>query len=99
MPSPTFEFRIPTHSRAYSWIMEKKEAGVNVSQSIRELIETHADMFDRMESKDRHIEALKLKVRVLENQDSPDFRSMLDENLEQLRNIRKVEKDQSSNDS
>ena len=94
MNSERFEMRVPTNSSAYRWLIAKQESGENMSQSIRELIETHSDMFDRMESKDRHIEALKLRIRVLENQDSPDFRSMLDENLEQLRNIRK--KDMSS---
>ena len=99
MKSVRFEVKVPTQGSAYRWLMAKKEAGENMSQSIRELIETHSDMFDRMESKDRHIEALKLKIRVLENQDSPDFRSMLDENLKQLRNIRREDRDLSATDS
>ena len=81
MNSERFEMRVPTSSSAYRWLIAKQEAGENMSQSIRELIETHSDMFDRMESKDRHIEALKLKIRVLENQGSPDFRAMLDHQL------------------
>jgi len=89
MKSVRFEVKIPTQSTAYRWLMAKKEAGENMSQSIRELIETHSHMFDRMESKDRHIEALRLRVRILENQDSPDFRALLDQNLQRLKKERK----------
>ena len=82
MKSVRFEVKVPTQGSAYRWLMAKKEAGENMSQSIRELIETHSDMFDRMESKDRHIEALQLKVDVLRMQGSPDYRAMLNHRLE-----------------
>jgi len=107
MKSVRFEVKIPTEGSAYRWLMAKKEAGEHMSQSIRELIETHSDMFDRMESKDRHIQALQLKVAVLENQGSPDYRAMLNHQLENtirerrggFDQIKTEDKDQSQNDS
>lgn len=85
MPSPTFCFRIPTTSKAYSWIKEKEESGKNVSRAIRVLIETHSQMFDQIESMHNQMKALRRQIRIHENQGSPDFRAMMDLELKQMR--------------
>ena len=78
MNSVRFEFRIPTQSKAYSWLHQVKDSGENVSRALRLLIETHADLFDKLTVEQNRVLALKRQIAVLENSGSPDFRAALD---------------------
>jgi len=99
MASPSFDFRIPTTSKAYAWVMKIKDSGENLSRALRLLIETHSDLFDTLHSRDRQIVALKRIIHRLENQDSPDYRGHLAAEQEKLARIRMVDRAQSDNDS
>jgi hypothetical protein len=99
MASPDFSFRIPTSSKAFTWVMKIKDGGKNLSHALRLLIETHSDLFDTLYSRDAEILALKRKLNFLENQDQPDFRGHLAAEKEKLARIRKAERAQSKNDS
>lgn len=99
MNSVTFKFRVPTQSKAYSWLKEKQDAGKNVSRALRLLIESHGSMFDTLETRDNHIIALKRKVAYLQNQDSPDYRAWLEQEKDKLATIRKGEMAPSTNAS
>jgi len=83
MNSPTFKFRVPIQSKAYSWLKEKQDGGENVSRALRLLIESHGDMFDTLYSRDKEIIALKRQIKRLQRQDSPDYRGHL--RAEQIR--------------
>jgi len=99
MASPDFNFRIPTTSKAYTWVMKIKDDGKNLSHALRLLIETHSDLFDTLYSRDAQIIALKRRINFLENQDQPDFRGHLAAEQEKLARIRMVDRAQSDNDS
>ena len=103
MPSPTFCFRIPLTSKAYSWIKEKEDTGKNVSRAIRVLIETHSQMFDQIENMHMQLKALRRQIQIHENQGSPDFRAMMTHDLQKMRRdfpITKIDGEpDSSNDS
>jgi len=99
MASPSFDFRIPTTSKAYTWVMKIKDSGKNLSHALRLLIETHSDLFDTLYARDAEILALKRKLNFLENQDQPDFRGHLAAEQEKLARIRMADRGQSSNDS
>ena len=92
MASPSFDFRIPTTSKAYAWVMKIKDGGKNLSHALRLLIETHSDLFDTLYSRDAEILALKRKLNFLENQDSPDFRGHLEAEKDKLARIKKKER-------
>lgn len=99
MASPDFSFRIPTTSKAYSWVMTIKDNGENLSRALRLLIESHGEMFDTLYARDKQIVALRRRINYLENQDSPDFRGNLEAEKDRLARIRKAERAQSTNDS
>jgi len=81
MNSVRFDIKIPTQSMAYSWLMEKREAGENMSRAVRLLIETHGAMFDKVENLFMVIQALKRQIQILENEGSPDFRAQMEQDL------------------
>jgi len=91
MNSVRFEFRIPTQSKAYSWLHQVKASGDNVSRALRLLIETHADLFDKLTIEQNRVLALKRQISVLENSGSPDFRAALDAKTDYASFTRKVE--------
>jgi len=99
MNSPTFKFRVPMQSKAYSWLKEKQDGGENVSRALRLLIESHGEMFDTLYARDKQIIALKRQIERLQNQDSPDYRGHLRAEQIRLAEIRKADRDQSQNDS
>jgi len=89
--SVRFEFRIPTQSKAYSWLKKVQDSGENVSRALRLLIETHSDLFDRLTIELNRVLALKREIMVLENSGSPDFRAALDAKTDYASFTRKVE--------
>ncbi len=92
MKSPIFNFRVPTQSKAYSWIKEKEDAGENVSRAIRLLIETHSEMFDKLDIANGHIVGLRRRIEQLERRDSPDFRANLEAEKNMLARVRARER-------
>lgn len=92
MNSPTFKFRVPIQSKAYSWLKEKQDGGENVSRALRYLIESHGDMFDTLYSRDQEIIAFKRQIKRLEKQDSPDYRGHLRAEQIRLAEIRKADR-------
>jgi len=81
MNSVRFDIKIPTQSMAYSWLMEKREAGENMSRAVRLLIETHGVLFDKVENLHLVIQHLKRQIEILENEGSPDFRAQMAQDL------------------
>lgn len=91
MNSVRIDIKIPTQSKAYSWLMGKKKAGENMSRAVRLLIETHADLFDKLTIEQNRVLALKRQIAVLENSGSPDFRAALDAKTDYASFTRKIE--------
>jgi GTP cyclohydrolase FolE2 len=94
MKSVRFDIKIPTQSTAYSWLMEKREGGENMSRAVRLLIETHSDLFDKLTTEENRCEALRRQIRTLQRQDSPDFRANLEAEKDKLARIRLADRDQ-----
>lgn len=94
MASPDFNFRIPTGTRAYQWVMKIKDSGENLSRALRLLIETHGEMFDTLYSRDQQIVTLKRTIKRLENQDSPDYRAYLAEQADYLARVKREDRGQ-----
>jgi len=91
MNSVRFEFRIPTQSKAYSWLHKVKDSGENVSRALRLLIETHSELFDKLTIEQNRCLALRRQIAVLENSGSPDFRAALDAESAYASFTRKIE--------
>ena len=92
MNSPSFKFRIPTTSKAYSWIMEKQDAGENVSRALRFLIESHGDMFDTLYARDEEIIALKRQIESLKNQGNSQYQAKFEAERDKLARIKKADR-------
>ena len=92
MNSPSFKFRIPTTSKAYSWIMEKQDAGENVSRALRFLIESHGDMFDTLYARDEEIVALKRQLEALKNQGNSQYQAKFEAERDKLARIKKADR-------
>lgn len=99
MNSPSFKFRIPTTSKAYSWIMDKQDAGENVSRALRFLIESHGDIFDTLYARDEEIVALKRQLEHEKNKDNSQFQAKYQAEVEKLARIKKADRVRSSIDS
>ena len=89
--SARFEFRIPFQSKAYSWLKNLQDSKENVSRALRLLIETHADLFDKLTVEQNRVLALKRQIAVLENSGSPDFRAALNAKTDYASFTRKIE--------
>jgi len=96
MNSPSFKFRIPTTSKAYSWIIEKQDAGENVSRALRFLIESHGDMFDTLYARDEEIVALKRQLEALKNQGNSQYQAKFIAEADKLARIKKADRARSS---
>jgi len=92
MNSETFQFRISTSSRGYLWLKEKQDAGVNVSRALRLLLDTHSELFDKLDVEKNRCNALRRQIAILETQDSPDFRAHLEAEKDKLSRIRARER-------
>jgi len=92
MNSPSFKFRIPTTSKAYSWIMEKQDAGENVSRALRFLIESHGEMFDTLYARDEEIVALKRQLEALKNKGNSQYQAKFQAERDKLARIKKAER-------
>jgi hypothetical protein len=92
MNSPSFKFRIPTTSKAYSWIMEKQDAGENVSRALRFLIESHGDIFDTLYARDEEIVALKRQLEHEKNKGSSQFQAKFNAEADKLARIKKADR-------
>jgi len=92
MNSPSFKFRIPTTSKAYSWIMEKQDAGENVSRALRFLIESHGDMFDTLYARDEEIIALKRQIEALKNRGNSQYQAKFIAEADKLARIKKADR-------
>jgi len=73
-------------------LMYKKEAGENMSRAVRLLIETHSDLFDKLTTEQNRVLALKIQIKKLQRQDSPDFRGNLQAEADLLARIRARER-------
>jgi len=92
MNSETFQFRISTSSRGYLWLKEKQDAGVNVSRALRLLLDTHSELFDKLDAEKGRVLTLRRRIEKLERQDSPDFRANLEAEKHMLARIKKAER-------
>jgi len=90
--SVRFEFRIPTESKAYSWLKKIQDSGGNVSRALRLLIETHSEMFDKLDVANGNIFGLRQRIEQLQRQDSPDFRANLEAEKHKLARIKARER-------
>jgi len=81
MNSVRFDIKIPTQSMAYSWLIEKRDAGENMSRAVRLLIETHGVLFDKVENLHMVIQNLKRQIEILQKEGSPDFRAQMAQDL------------------
>jgi len=99
MNSPSFKFRIPTTSKAYSWIMEKQDAGENVSRALRFLIESHGDIFDTLYARDEEIVALKRQLEHEKNKGNSQYQAKFNAEVDKLARIKKAERVRSASDS
>jgi len=92
MNSETFQFRISTSSRGYLWLKEKQDAGVNVSRALRLLLDTHSELFDKLDAEKGRVLTLRRRIEKLERQDSPDFRANLEAEKNMLARIKARER-------
>jgi len=92
MNSPSFKFRIPTTSKAYSWIMEKQDAGENVSRALRLLIESHGDMFDTLYARDQQIVGLKRQLERELNKGNSQYQAKFEAERDKLARIKKADR-------
>jgi len=92
MASPDFSFRIPTTSKAYSWVMKIKDNGENLSRALRLLIESHGDMFDTLYSRDAEIIALKQKLMFEKNKGNSQFQAKFNAEADKLARIKKADR-------
>jgi len=92
MNSETFQFRIPTSSRGYVWLKKIQDSGENVSRALRLLIETHSELFDRLDVEKGRVVGLRRRIEKLERQDSPDFRANLEAEKNMLARIKKADR-------
>jgi len=99
MASPDFSFRIPTTSKAYSWVMTIKDNGENLSRALRLLIESHGDMFDTLYARDAEIVALKQQLMFEKNKDNSQFQAKYNAEVEKLARIKKAERARSSSET
>jgi len=90
MNSPSFKFRIPTTSKAYSWIMDKQDAGENVSRALRFLIESHGDIFDTLYARDEEIVALKRQLEHEKNKGNSQYQAKFNAERDKLARIKKA---------
>jgi len=92
MNSPSFKFRIPTTSKAYSWIMDKQDAGENVSRALRFLIESHGDIFDTLYARDEEIIALKRQLEHEKNKGNSQYQAKFEAERDKLARIKKADR-------
>ena len=92
MNSETFQFRISTSSRGYLWLKKKQDSGVNVSRALRLLLDTHSELFDKLDVEKGRVLTLRRRIEKLERQDSPDFRANLEAEKNMLARIKARER-------
>jgi len=92
MNSETVQFRIPTSSRGYLWLKQIQDSGENVSRALRLLLDTHSELFDKLDAEKGRVLTLRRQIEKLQRQDSPDFRANLEAEKNMLARVRARER-------